>query len=400
MIGSDYESFKEFMNACKYSLQKLEASHVLGKIYLINQLKQLITYCQIDNKITGKIDGDGANRGINNRYAHADAIADILDTKKIGQALSHLDHDFYFPCVSYFLLPKTGPYKSFITFQKILKTEYNMGSKQIKIFFNGIVAPQGSSLRVESIRINQGSRSVSMLLSCNRVLLRPDGQPGNYGDYFLARLPVKANFLFTTRLLEISMPIFAEVQGAALVEASRTPERFQYIIKSFEKYISTKFSGDFLPLDFKKLMLYLEIKLGAEDMGWKIAPQTEAAFDLTQGVLPLKKIFDAFSQSLKEEYDRRKKEYPLSQTNLYNIFRALKENSHTYSLVLQAPLGKKSGKVRVSTYYGNQNSSYAPVILLARNDVYINSRLRDCVEQSQQEIVQNPYDIDYIMSKS
>jgi len=400
MIGSDYDSFTEFMNACKYHPQKLNAGHVLGKIYPIEQLKQLITHCSIEKEVAGKIDPAQAGKGINNRYSHAAAIADILDSKKIGQALSCLDHDFHFPVVSYFVLPKTPEYKSLNDLKEVLKSKYSLDSKKYKRIFNGIDAPKGPSIHVESISIDRTKNSVSILLSCNRVLLCPDGQSGNYHDYFLARVPIKVTFLLTNRLLEISMPIFAEVPGSTLVEAPRIPERFQFILRSFEKLFSTIVSDEFIPVNFKNLTLYLETKLGASDMGWKIAPQAEAAFDLTQGVLPLKKILDGFCKSLKAEYEHRNREYPFPETNLYNIFRALKENSYTYSLVLEAPFGKRNSVVRISTYYGNPNNGYTPVIVLEKNNEYISNRLRDCVYQSQNVKLQNPYDIDHIMSKS
>lgn len=112
MVGSDYESYKEFVDACKYSPKELNAGHVLSKIYLMDQLKQLTAYCEIDEDVTERMDEAESLTGINNRYARAAAIADILDSKEIGKALSYMDHDFHFPVLSYFLLPKTAAYKS------------------------------------------------------------------------------------------------------------------------------------------------------------------------------------------------------------------------------------------------------------------------------------------------
>lgn len=401
MIGSDYDSFKEFKKACFNPVGPLNSAYVLGKVYPIDQLKRLISYYNIEDKVTAKLEKEnaGATRGINKRYAHAEAIADILKPKQIGEALSLLDHEFCFPVASYFQLPSSEPYKSLNSFLRIIKREFRMTSEDYSKF-NGIQNPQGSSICLESIQVDRIGSSVSFLFSCNRVLLCPDGQQNNFEDYFLARIPVRATFLFALGLLEISMPFFSEVHGAALVEATNVPARFQFIIRSFEKYFSGVIDDNLIPIKFNLFTLFMETKLGAADMGWKIAPQEEAAFDLTQGVVPLRQILDVFSQSLQAEYKSRKKAYPFEEMSLYNIFRALKENSYTYSLVLEAALGKKKGAVRIATLYGRPDNTYTPVVLLDRNDKYIANQLRDFVQRSQIERIENPYDIDYIMSKS
>jgi hypothetical protein len=147
------------------------------------------------------------------------------------------------------------------------------------------------------------------------------------------------------------------------------------------------------------LTLFLETKLGAVDMGWKIEPEEEAAFDFTQNVVPLKDILDAFSEGLRAECERRECTYPLAKTNLYNLFRALKEQSYTYSLVLNAPLGRRKGDVKVATLYGPPNTTYPPILMLDKTNLDISNNLIEAVELSQTEEIENPYDLDKIFQE-
>jgi hypothetical protein len=85
--------------------------------------------------------------------------------------------------------------------------------------------------------------------------------------------------------------------------------------------------------------------------------------------------------------------------NLYNIFRALKEQSYTYSLVLQLPVGTRKGKIFLSTLYGPPNSGYTPLLWLKKTNSNIAKHIRDTVSQSHIENFENPYDLSILFAK-
>jgi hypothetical protein len=107
---------------------------------------------------------------------------------------------------------------------------------------------------------------------------------------------------------------------------------------------------------------------------------------------------DNFTESIKTECLRRGvPNHPLANTNLYRLFRALKERSHTYFLVLQAPLGSRGGMYRVSVLYGPENSEFAPVLWIAKNNQSVTLSLRDAVDESLSTEIENPYDLDSLL---
>ncbi len=400
MIGADYASYDDFMAACGSRRESLDPSRVLGKIYPIEQLRELAEHLGISadqiNEIVEEGEG-GDKRGVTRRYDCARAIAQLRTAEQIEEALSYLDHTFYFPVLSYLRLSGEVPHNSPKDLLNSLKDHYTLNNDSFQKVFNGLTNPAGAACKLESIRIH-GEDSASLLFSCTRVLLAPEGQIGNYNEFFLARVPVLAYFFFSRRLLEISMPTFSEA-ASDQSGATRIPERYQIIIQSMQPIIGRIAPGQLGGISFKKLTLFLETQLGAIDMGWKIEPEQEAAFDFTQNVVPLKKILDTFSQSLQTECERRECPYPLANTNLYNLFRALKEQSYTYSLLLQAPLRNRNGNVKASTLYGPPNTGYPPVLLLDKNNNAISNNLIKAVEQSQTEEIENPYDLDKIFQE-
>ncbi len=51
MIGKDYESYDGFMAACRSRREPLDPSRVLGKIYPIEQLRELAAYLDISEEV-------------------------------------------------------------------------------------------------------------------------------------------------------------------------------------------------------------------------------------------------------------------------------------------------------------------------------------------------------------
>lgn len=399
MIGEDYASYDDFIDACRSRRESLDPSGVLGKTYPIEQLRDLAGHLGISSEEINEIIKAGESedkRGVTRRYDYAGAIAQLSTPKEIGEAISYLDHTFCFPVLSYLRLSQEVPHNSPGDLLDSLKNHYTLTNDGFQMVFNGLTDPAGAACKLESIRIH-GEDTASLLFSCTRVLLAPEGQMGNYNTFFLARVPVLAYFFFSRRLLEISMPTFSEA-ASVHSNSTRIPERYQIIAQGIQPIISKIAPGELGGIGFKKLTLFLENQLGAVDMGWKIEPEQEAAFDFTQNVVPLRKILDAFSQSLRAECQQRGCHFPL-RTDLYNLFRALKEQSYTYSLVLQVPLGDRKGIVKASTLYGPPNTGYPPILLLDRNRLDVCNNLIDAVDRSQTEEIENPYDLDKILQE-
>jgi hypothetical protein len=394
MIGEDYQDLDDFVDACKGRGSPLSSASVLGKIYSLGQLKAIAKYCNIEfDQIAATIVSQGgeSSKGFKRRYTYAEAIAALRDVQALGKALSYVDHGLYFPVVTYFSLSDKGSHGSIDAFSHRLCESSKADVSGLTAFYDGLSNPPGPSVTLESVLINSDSNSASLLFSCTRVLLVPEGRQGRFEDYFLARVPVLARFLFSSRLLEISMPEFWEVSIAGYTSHTAWPERYQIIIETVMASLVMLTSQSPIMIDFKKLTLFLETVLGAKDMGWKIEPEAEAAFDLTQSVVPLRKILKTFSDSLEAECKRRGITSPLAGADLYNLFRALKEQSYTYSLVLEGGFGRRGGSVRTSAIYGHRQ--HCAFLWLARNDEHISRILQDAVCRSQTEEMTNPYDI-------
>lgn len=402
MVGRDYLSIDDFIKACRERSDSLYPAGVLGKIYTIEQLKSLANYCGFDQTQVleaatraQETDDGGPARGISRRYCFAEGISELRALEQIGSALARQDHEYYFHVVTYLRLPETMQASMDQTVDD-LRTAYDMGNLSFKALSNGFAKPPGPSCELESILIRSDEKIISLLFSCSRVLLLPDGRPGNFEDYFLARVPLLVRFMFAHGLLEISMPTFSDVLGLGAGWSNTTPERYQAIVMALLARLKTIIPGDFIAVQFKKVTLFLETELKAIDMGWRIEPQPEATFDFTQGALPLKRILEALSGSLNTECQKRGLPLPLDGKNLYNVFRALKEQSYTYSLLLQGPLARSGGNVKTSTLYGRRNTGYLPIVLLEKNDRFISGKLYEVVRRSQVEKIENPYDLDLI----
>lgn len=114
MIGEDYQSFDSFMAACRSNREPLDPRRVLGKIYPIDQLRKLANHLGISHKeiteITQKEDED--RKGVSRRYRYAEAISQLRSSEEIGKAISYLDHDTYFPVLTYYGLSNETAHKS------------------------------------------------------------------------------------------------------------------------------------------------------------------------------------------------------------------------------------------------------------------------------------------------
>jgi hypothetical protein len=399
MLGKDYGSYDEFKKACRSSRTPLAINSVLGKVYSISQLRSLAEWLRIDPE--GSIFQSVERQGKGRRYPLADTIAFMGGTERVGEALSRHDHSLYFPFLTYFRLPDSSPYTSLQNLVSYLRRAKDIRFvNSFVINVNGIVNPSGRTCELESMCLNGDNDTFSLLFSCTRILVIPDGQPGSVENYFLARIPVLVRYLFGHRLIEISMPFFSEVPGASDSKTQRAPERYQLLMQNVIGELVQLLPYEPRPISFNRVVLYLETVLGAVDMGWKIEPQQEAAFDL-QGLIPLKKVLDNFSESLKDEYRRRGySAHPLADIDLYRVFRALKDQSYTYLFILDAPIGSRGGSFKIQTLYGQPNSGYAPVFWIPDYCQSVANTFRSAVDESQSAKLENPYDLEIFIQGS
>ncbi len=398
MLGENYASYEEFKKACKSDRKPLAPSPILGKVYSINQLRLIAKETGIDLEELSLLIDLEPRSSIGKRYNTAIRISQVHNPTQVGNILAKLDHHLFFPITTFFRFPDSPHYESLDNLLAYLRRDYaHQFNLDFAMNFNGIIEPSGRACKLESTLIDTQANVLSLLFSCTRILVIPDGQYGSVVSYFLARIPTSVRLFFDHRLFEVSMPTFSEVSGASSTATNREPERYQVIVQSAIADLVQYFPDQPSTISFQKLTLYLEEVLNAEDMGWKIEPQHEAAFDL-KGLVPLKKVLDNFSEGITTECLRRGiPSHPLANTDLYKIFRALKERSYTYSLILKAPIGPRGGNYLVSALYGPENSTFTPVLMNLQNTRAIAASLRDAVSESQSAEIRNPYDLDSLL---
>jgi hypothetical protein len=402
MLGSSFKSFDQFKQACESNRQILAPYEVLAKIYTANQLRFIAESASVDMDQRLEQLELGKRFGVGMRYNDARALSDALnyDPIQIGQLLARLDHYLYFPFVTYLRFPDWPDYASMDQLLTQLAINHaSLFSTDLVTMRNGLVEPSGRSCGLESTRVDRDRNTLSLLFSCTRILVVPDAQYSSVENYFLARVPVMVRLLFDYELVEISMPAFSEVSGATTGAAHRMPERYQLTVENAIAAAIQILPGPkgLRTISFQKVMLYLEQNMNAQDMGWKIEPEHEAAFDL-RGLVPLKNVLNNFSESLKAECIKRGiPSHPLANTDLYRIFRALKEQSYTYLLVLDAPVRSRGGGQSISALYGPENSLYPPVLWIPGIDRFIAEAIRGAVRESQVVQVSNPYDLNSLL---
>lgn len=395
MLGQNYESFQDFRAACESSREPLDPNRVLGKVYSIDQLRFIARGTGIDLEEVSLLVKLEPRGGIGRRYNTALQISSVRSPTHTGEILAKLDHHLFFPVVTYFRFPDSPHYESLDDILTYLRRSHEHQFNQDFVMnFNGIIEPSGRACSLESVLTDAPNNVLSLLFSCTRILVIPDSQYGSVENYFLARIPVVVRMLFDHRLFEISMPTFSEVAGASSTATNRLPERYQVIVNNVIGALVQYLPDQPRAINFRKVTLYLEQVLEAEDMGWRIEPQHEAAFDL-RGLIPLKKILDNFSESLRMECSRRGRSlHPWADVDLYPVFRALKEQSYTYFHVFQAPIGPRGGGYRISALYGPENSSFAPVLWIPDTRHTVAESIRGAVDKSQTAKLRNPYDLD------
>ncbi len=412
MLGSDYDSFQEFRRACaaRNERTELHTAYTLGKAYSAAHLRYIAEeYCDITEDMIKDASDARATQGLSRRYGVSDLIAGMIPASELGRILCRADHDLHFPVLSYFVLPDQAPCRSLQEFLRSTRTAYSNTMnflqdtrnllREFSCQFNGLLRPPGRGGELESILTCPDTDMISLLYSNTRILVAPNGEQGDYNSYFLARIPILVRLLFRYRLIEVSMPTFAEPTGAT-PSTEKIPERYQKIVRQIRANLQDLLPIALQGIDFGRVTLYLEINLQAQDMGWRIAPQSTADFDLKQRLIPLKTIFDDFQESLDQVCSRREMQSPLAGVNLYKIFRALKEQSYTYAFELNAPIGSRGGSFRISTLYGPPDSAYDPIFWIPKNNDSVAESLHQAIDASRHQHLTNPYDLDSLLDQS
>jgi len=398
VLGRDYDSLDDFKEACKRPRGSLDPLSVLSRVYCIDHLRMIAEFLQI-----GDPEIPSSSAGLSRRYALAEAIAGASDAEAIGAVLSRADHDFYFPVLTYFCISEGEQYASVPSLLSYLDRQHDISaSEQHQAFFNGLTRPPPRSCLLESIYVRDMiGDTVSLVFSCSRCLRVPRGSQDTYEDLFLARIPVIVRVLLRHRLVEVSMPTFCEPSSFTEGTSPLIPYRYQNVFWSARAQLASILPFKLRPIYFSDLALYLETREGARDMGWMIEPQDQAELDLKQGLIPLKDIFDDFSDKLRQEAARRGRSHPLAGIDLYILFRALKEESYTSLCVLDAPLGPRGGSVLMQTLYGRPDTERDPILLVQNYREDVADRLRHAVDQSQTaDDLENPYNLDALFPES
>ena len=395
MRGADYDSIEAFKKACIAHDQPLDPANVLAKVYLMDELKDI---AQIAGFRFNVIDEPERN-GVGRRYEFAEKIAEQVGTERIGLILSKNDHDSHFQYLSYAKMTSINEYSSRQAFISNLTYRGFQVENSFVQFFNGMTQPAGRNCSLESILIPENVEQISLVYSFTRVLTIPDAtNQFSIENLFLARIPLIVRFYFDARLIEFSMPFYSEAMASQFNYNNKIPNRFQLMVDSVIFHIQNSLGLTLGSIDLNNYMLYLESQPGVEDMGWKIIPQLAASFDLKQGVIPLKKILDTFSVNLKQEIQNRGLAHPLSNINLYELFRAIKEQSYTETMVLKVPFGQRGGNFLIGVIYGEQNSKYLPLVTISKNSSALTERLKLSIYESQQTVQESPYNFDSLFA--
>jgi hypothetical protein len=134
VVGSDYNSLNDFLEAYKRGDGPLNVADVLARVYSINQLRSVAQSLGIKPQTQAVPspgeEGEGeTSRGILRRYEYAKAFADLLEPLEISRAFSFYDHDFHFPIVSYFRLTDLHTFDFIL---ELLQTNHEMGTGDFK----------------------------------------------------------------------------------------------------------------------------------------------------------------------------------------------------------------------------------------------------------------------------
>lgn len=388
MLGDDYEDLGQFVSSCKRQREALDARCVLGKVYNVDELRKLAETIRCNV-------ASASGRGRAMRYSVAQIISEEVSQDDVGNNLSWLDHSLSFPVVTYYRPPNNNndylSYENFVValISKDIDIESGFYQK-----FNGFTEPPPHNCLLESVKLFEEQKIVSMLFSCTRALVCPDEMMTDNSNLFLARIPVLIKIHFSKRVIEFSMPIFSEPIAEEFGYVQQSPIRYQQAFHSAYVEFLRLIPHSFMSIRFNDLPLWLESNYDAKDMGWKIAPQVEADFDLTQNLIPLKDILDNFVSTLNKECENRGATHQLQDINLYHVFRSLKDESYTYSMVQKVPFGKRGGGLILSILYGRQDARHYPIILLANASEIAVENLRDAVSKLFRARINNPYSID------
>ena len=395
MLGSNFDSFESFKIACLELNQSLDPAYVLAKVYLIHQLREIVRTAGIR---ISEIE-DHEREGVGRRYELSANIAEAIEPKRLGEIISRFDHNCYFHYLSYAKMTDSGEYSSKESFISNLNNRDFNVENNYEQFFNGIVNPVGRRCNLESVYIPENEDIISLVYSCTRVLTIPDGSsPFDFKNMFLSRVPLLVRFYFEHRLIEFSVPSYAETIAGEFDYDNRIPFRFQLMINSVINHLQDQLGLTLWSVNYDKFLLFIETIPGVEDMGWKILPNDAATFDLKQGAIPLKTILDTFSMGLKKEIERRGITHALAEINLYELFRSIKEQSYTQTMVLKVPYGTRGGKFLITVINGDPNSRYLPVVTVSKNNVNLSAMLAESIRNSQESEIPNPYNFDSIFS--
>lgn len=388
MLGEDYDSLESFVFACRSNRTELDVALGLGKLYHVNELRELAEEIDVDIS-------DATGRGQAKRYSTAEIVAESMTAEEVGNQLSVFDHELRFPILTYYKIPPDNVYSGYNRFlRRLQRNGINLDEQGFWQKYNGVTEPPPHNCTLESVKSNDSEEIVSLLFSCTRALVNPMEAYSDYSNLFLARVPVLIRVLFEFGLVEFSIPSFAEPIAQNFGYEFQSPKRYQQAFQIAYRVLQDLTGCSLTQIRYSELPSWFEQEYNAEDMGWVIIPRDEADFDLTQNVVPLKDIINGFVETLDQQCIAMGKTHKLQGVDLYHVFRSLQRESHTHTMLQRVPFGQRGGGLTLTVYYGKRDAEFYPVILLSNlpSETMLEN-LRDAISELSDAEIEDRYEI-------
>lgn len=376
MKVDDFDTLEDFVAAVKaVELEPLDHFSVLARVYLVQQLRDVAEKLGLASGSDDEHawDAEVVSRGHRSRHNLAEAIVAHSDGEARERMLIQAERTMVFADVSYRLLGYRDDAVVTNWTAARLRRHIFQGLKIAEadeLFKKDVLSePPPRVPRLDGIWFNTHHNRVTMIFGVSRVLSTPNGE---FGGFFVARVPAKVELMLDLGLVEVSFPEFAETSTGHLPEGTYTsfPHRAFNLTSSVLSKVRSLLPGDFgmKRVNGNNVFLYLEQHKEADDLGWDIDRPDGSELNTSQRRhLPLKKVLTAFQEELAAQCTVRKKEDPLADVNLYELFRTIKAESHTASMMLSAKIGSRDGEVKLTGFFGTLEEPRDPVFRFLRS---------------------------------
>jgi hypothetical protein len=406
--GDQFDSMEQFINAFEQGvIGPLDAKADLGRLYTTAQLADVARALE-GRRRGGAIDAFGAPTDRRSRgavYERVERLVDFVDDNKaLGKALLGAEHDYVYPVLSYRQMAN-WPVNSAQGYREWLvgQGEWPGVDRNYETYAEPLTKPPSWHPRLESVYFPSREDRVSMVYAQSRVMWLPDHGSYDHTGMFVARIPIVLNLLFNHRIVEVAMPAFAEPTLG--YHDSDNPQSFPgrafrslgNVWDLFQKGARVPSPGKMTRIKGDSLLLYLEQQCGAKDFGWDIERVADGGKLNTKqpARIPLKGILDTFMSELAAKCKAGGFKNPLQGRNVYNIFRTIKSESHTLSMVLGVPRKGGGDPLQISGFFGAADAGSDGIYDMIGSDFSEIDRegIRDAVAKLRVTKLDDPYSI-------